>query len=287
MLDEDPALDAEKTLGKAARELDPLNDPRWDALARGELSDAEQAELRAFAERAGIPEAFEAFRPLDGADDEALVDALLGREAPAAPAAPPLPPGRPANDPSPTKNQAAPPKAEASWLLGLSRSWAAALAAAAVLFVVFRMLDPLGGGEIPEYAVTLTGGTATSRSADTSGELPKLLPSADVELVLRPKTAAQGEVSAKAFLFVDGRASPWAAAIERAPGGAMRIAGRADALFGRETRGRLDVVLAVGAPGALGDDAALTRAVEGGAPPEGVLLLRQPLVLAEPPPEKP
>lgn len=287
MLDQDPTLEATSALGKAAREIDPLNDPRWDALARGELSPAEQDALRAFAEQAGIPEAFEAFRPIDGADDEALVDELLGREEAAAPALP-LPAGRPANDPSPPKDSgASPAKAPKSALFGLSGSWAAALAVAAALFVVVRLIDPFGGAAVPEYAVTLSGGTATSRSADTSGELPKLLPSANVELVLRPKNAVQGEVSAKAFLFSEGHARAWSAPIERAPGGSMRIAGRVDALFGAAARGRVDVVLAVGEPDALSDDAALARAVEGGATPEGVRLLRQPLVLAEPPPDRP
>jgi hypothetical protein len=293
MRDEDPTLDTLSTLAKAAREVDPLNDPRWEALARGELSEAEQDALRSFGEEAGIPEAFEAFRPLDASGDEALVDDLLGQSL--APAAPlplplPLPTPRPANDPSPAKNSdnsGAKPENVVPWPRRLAGSWTAALAAAAVLFVVVRLVDPFGGTSVPEYSVTLSGGTATSRSADTSGELPKLLPSAQVELVLRPKTAAKGEVHAKAFLFVEGHAKPWSAPIERALGGSMRIAGRVDALFGTDTRGRVDVVLAVGAPDALSDDAALLRAVEGGAPPDDVLLLRQPLVLAEPPPDKP
>lgn len=283
MLDEDLTLDA---LRRTAREVDPLNDPRWEALARGELSEAAQGELRAFAEAAGIPEAFEVFRPIDGADDGALVESLLAEEnrpAVAPLAAVPLPAPVPANDGGTTKSAA---PEEARWF-GVPTRWLAFAATAAALFVVLRVLDPFGAGPVPTYAITLSGGTATSRSADTSGELPKLLPSATIELVLRPKTPAEGPVAAKAFLFVEGHATPWSAPIEEATGGSKRIAGKVEALFGKTARGRLDVVLAVGAPDALADESALREAVEGARSLDGVQLLRQPLVLAEPPPERP
>ncbi|HEY0782631.1 MAG TPA: hypothetical protein VGE98_09265 [Thermoanaerobaculia bacterium] len=78
MMNDDRLLQA---LGKAAREERPPDllelDERWDRLAAGTLSPAEDAELRALAETSeAARQAYEMFRPLDAAFHERVVDKL-------------------------------------------------------------------------------------------------------------------------------------------------------------------------------------------------------------------
>jgi len=70
-----------QALGKAARDERPPDllelDDRWDRLADGTLSPAEDAELRALAETSEeARQAYEMFRPLDEAFHERVVEAL-------------------------------------------------------------------------------------------------------------------------------------------------------------------------------------------------------------------
>ena len=67
-----------EAIQRVARERDPLSDPRWDALAAGTLSDEEEAALREEAKRSpAMAQAYEAFRPLDAAKKERMIDPNL------------------------------------------------------------------------------------------------------------------------------------------------------------------------------------------------------------------
>ncbi len=84
-------------VGRRVREEDDLDDPRWDALAAGELADEEAALLRARAEDGQAhPLAYEAFRAIDEEERDAMADALFARmeRGPATPSGSPKRSGR-------------------------------------------------------------------------------------------------------------------------------------------------------------------------------------------------
>src|SRR5690348_15936274 len=73
-----------EAIHRVAQEREPLSDPRWDALARGALSATDEEALREEAKRSPtMAEAYEAFRPFDTREREAMIRSLPGlRSAP-------------------------------------------------------------------------------------------------------------------------------------------------------------------------------------------------------------
>ncbi len=209
------------------------DDPVWERLARGDLSPAENAQLR---ERAAadpqIATLYEAYRPLDELERARIakrVDAGLHR--------PRFAPGR--------------------------RVWLVAIAgplAAAALVVLYLRLSP--GPEplvmVPEYSLELTGGDRATRSATPAQGGPvELHRSSHLEIVLRPTTAVKGPIVVRAFLVSDGGADAraWDVPMQRSTDGAVRIAGDAGTLLGVPA-GAWDLVFTLSAEGATAPDPA-------------------------------
>lgn len=230
MSDERLLQDLARLARTAASQDDPT--PDWERLAAGELSAAEQEALRRQAETSPrAAAAWDAFRPLDAEDREALV-ARLRQELPTRPA-----PAR-----------VVPLRRAPAWLrLGLVPTLAAA-----GLLVYFQ---PWSGPEaLPPYELRLQGMTRAERSAAPPDDASAPLVFAfgnRFELLLRPATAAHGPLEARAF--VAGSAGLTALAMpdaQRSSDGALRVTG----VVGQDVRlpeGESTLVVVLGRPGAL------------------------------------
>ncbi|HEX9942741.1 MAG TPA: hypothetical protein VGG03_12035 [Thermoanaerobaculia bacterium] len=159
-------------------------DERWDRLAAGTLTAAEEAELRALAETSTeAREAYEAFRPLGPEFQASVVQAIRAQGLPEAETA----------------------KKEPAKLLSFPRrtvfagwSAAAAAAAAAVLMIFLRAPAPL-----PDYADPyVTGGTSTMRGERPGAEqVRSFAPGDPIRIILRQKTEAPAKgLEAQCFL---------------------------------------------------------------------------------------
>lgn len=193
---EDPLL---REIGQLAREEKKAEearlDERWDRLAAGTLTAAEDEELRVLA--ATSPEArevYEAFQPL-GADFQArVVNVLAGElEGPAPNVAPREPrrllPFRPATF------------RLAGWLT------AAAGVAASLLLLLrgFSTMPPL-----PVYTAELSGGVRAFRGEPGPSTRPLVFaPGSTLSLVVRPEHTVTGDVEARAFLAQGAEIVPW------------------------------------------------------------------------------
>lgn len=187
-------------LAKLARERRKKVDPRWDALARGELSEAERAELLAAETDDELPQMFE---PLG----EEFADRMAERLArPAAPLAPPS-----AEIVRPTFGR---------------RRWALlavpvlALAAALLLYVATPVAEPL-----PSYGIEITGGDRTVRGGAPSDGPVRLSPGSRVEIVGRPDTAVPSPVGAEVVVHTSAGDRPWTGTMDVSATGAVRLAG--------------------------------------------------------------
>lgn len=251
----DPLLD---DLAALLREQDAVYDaPGLDALARGELPEAERAALvRALGEPAVA-----AFDPLSEGRKEAYTDRILETLAET--------PGEALGEAAPADGQAASP----AKVVPISRAkrwrWVAgagaALAAAAVLFLVLR---PAALPPPPGFQLDVIGGDSAVRSgsSDAPGRV-SLAPGSRLELVLRPevpsKPAEEAEIRA---WYRSGEAlAPLGVVPERAAEGAARVVGTREALFGEREGGVVEVILVVARQGAMptAEEAARGRG-EGG-----------------------
>lgn len=232
-------------------------DLRWDELSAGTLPEDERRALEAAAE--GSPQgraALEAFSPL-GPEFHRRVAArlrsegLVGAEG-AASEASAATPAKPAEArPAPAAAWKPPWKLWGPWL----RWPALAAVAAAVLLVV---LWPGGGpGPMPEYTATLTGGVRPMRSAPEPGEPERELPAATVfapgntlELVLRPRRAAEGPIAVAAYRRTPGEPGVWVGwqpPLETSEAGTVRIRGRVGKELGLPS-GDTALLVVVGRP---------------------------------------
>ncbi len=229
-----------KDLTRVALEEDKAHrnrlDERWDRLAAGTLSPADEAEIRAMAETSSEGRlAYEAFRPL-GESFRASVVATLetrlgGTEAAGAP------------EVSPPARILPFVRRRAAWLGG---SAAAAMAAALVL-LIGAPVPP-----VPGYGVDLAPGVQTLRSGApeaAEGE-PVFVPGSRFDLVLTPATEVAGRLEARFFLEGGGEIAAWDVGHEVSPTGAVRI----DGTIGEEVEiapGRWTLWAVVGRPGEL------------------------------------
>lgn len=142
------------------------------------------------------------------------------------------------------------------WLFAVGVPVAAAAAAVVLL---------APGGDrapaLPRYAMEIRGGVAELRSgAGTPAEAPLVLaPGSSVELVLRPATAATGDVEARVFWVQGGQARRWNAQVQRSDEGAFLVRGPAERPFGPGPGAdEGELVAVVARPGSLPDEAGVT-----------------------------
>ncbi|MEP7126194.1 MAG: hypothetical protein ABJE95_35000 [Byssovorax sp.] len=221
---------------EVAREDDPLQDERWDALPSGDLSEGDLAALRLLAEHSDpAREAFLALQPLDEADRERIVDAILTGQAKAA--APPRKGALVISFPRRARR--------ALGAIVVAGSLAAAAAAA--------LLVPRGAALVPEYEASIVG-EQTQRSGAPGVGVPQIGPGSQLDLVLRPEVAVDGPIALRSFIFRGGSVRSWEANAVIAEGGSLRIVGAYEALFGDTPKGSCELVFVVGRPSALPSD---------------------------------
>lgn len=251
-----------------AEDRDALSDPRWEDLARGELSEEERAELEALA--GGDPLAAEApalFTPFDAATREGFFEAARAQlqEAPAKgdaaktdAAKTDAAKGDAAKGEATARVDAAKGEAErASNVVsiderrGRRRALVAAIGVAAALAagVALRLgMDPSGEAALPTYALAVSGGERDVR-ADSSKVV--LSPGSRVVLTLRPATAADGSVSARGFLVQPPHEIELPGVVVTSADGAVRLTAQVPeraALAG----GAAEIVVVIGRPDLLG-----------------------------------
>ncbi len=203
----------------------PADDAVWERLARGELSPAEDAQLR---ERAAadpeIATLYEAFRPLDDAARKRIAAHVeAGSRRPRV----------------------------IAWRRAALLAGPLAVAAAVALVVSVRLREPAQPLALfPEYSLALSGGDRATRSGTPAPSGPvELRRSSSLEIVLRPATAVSHPVAVRAFLLNGTDARPWDVAMDRSPDGAVRIAGQAGALLAGVPAGSWDLVFTVALEG--------------------------------------
>jgi hypothetical protein len=231
------------TLRDAVREDDVLADPRWEAYALGELSADQERALRQRARDAGLgDEIFSTLRPLDQGKEKKLVDAALRKLHP---------PNR-----------------------RIFPAIVGALALAAGLVLVQSWPRP-EHGPLAMYSPEIHGGQRDTRSLPEGlAPVERFVPGGRIEIVARPNERMGGPVEARAFLVREGTAERWNVPIAIAEGGAVRIAGTFEDLFGTVAVGRSELVIAISRPGALPDEKTLAHSAEG------VRIIRQPIEIA-------
>jgi hypothetical protein len=204
------ADDLLQQLGEHARDdaegRGPADDAVWDKLAGGELTPAEDAELRRrAADDPAVKTLYEAYRPLD----EATKARLAARA---------------------TRDLA--PRKVIAFRRALLLAGPIAAAAGLILFLSFRS-SSTAGPTLPAYSLSLSGGDRATRSGEPVEQGPvELHPGSRLEVVLRPATAVAGGVVVQSFVAEDGDARLLNVPIERSAEGAVRIAGEAQALLG-------------------------------------------------------
>ncbi|AKT42367.1 hypothetical protein [Chondromyces crocatus] len=251
-----------RALSRAAREDDPLVDPRWDELAADRLSEEDREALEALARQdPEAQEALKAFAPLGEDVRAATVERALaalthstGVDAPEA------------------SKEEGPDSARVVRLQGRRRSlmtWVMAASLAAAVAAVWGLGRFGTTAGVPLYELTVVGGEQSTRSAPRApGEEPPQLGSGSrLELLLRPAEPAHESVAVRAFLATRGAASlsevrRWEPPVEISPEGAVRIAGTREALFPDLPAGEITVLLVVGAEGKLPEDAAAALRAE-------------------------
>lgn len=199
----------------------------------------------------------ERLRPLDAAEQEAIVSRLLGGAAPAAqgPAPAEVPAAKVVQFPTQRRRPA-------TWAISVG----ALAAAAAVALVVLRPAK----APLPEYElVTLAGGAHETRD-DVETATWTFRPDTRLDLALRPREAvpAAAELELRAWLVRGERVLPAAATITRDPGGAVRLTGLAREAFPGAEPGDWTLALVVARPADVPEPETLRQAVTAGAGPD-------------------
>ncbi len=154
--------------------------------------------------------------------------------------------------------------------------WVAGLAAAAALALAVTHFRT--GGEIadlPAYALVVTGGQDTTRSAThapAASPVPEVRAVADAPLtvLLRPPTEVSGPVVARAFAVRGGHASDAAVAVRISESGSIEVQGAARDLAGAAP-GEATLVIVIARDGVRADARAIA---EGATAPHGVSVAR-------------
>lgn len=205
-------------LARIAREQRRPVDPRWEALTRGELSEAEQAALLA-EDEAG--ELGPIFAPLGADATEAMTAKVLATlSSEAAPGEViPLHAHRGASAaPGVVPQTSRTPRRWARWVVPLVAM------AAGVLWTV-----GLGdrGEALPAYGIERLGGDRALRAGEATPEaIMRLSPGGRVVLVARPAVEVEGTVVAAVEVRpAAGPPLPWGGTMEVSEAGAVRLSG--------------------------------------------------------------
>jgi hypothetical protein len=225
---------------RAAREKRHVD--RWEALAAGELSDAELAELEAQArDDPEVARALEAYRPLDSGARARIVERLERQLA------------RPEAAREPRA-----PFWRRFWV------WAPACAVAAAAAIVL-LLWPAGLPDLPRYSLAVRGGVQAVRGDPAPEDLPRFEAGSTLEITLRPQRAVEGPVEARVFVEEGDGVRRLGVTVEKSATGAVRLRAR----VGQELRlpdGVHRLVVAVGRPGGLPDAERVQRWLREGRP---------------------
>jgi hypothetical protein len=209
-------------------------DDLWEDLAQNRLSDEERALLRVLSEDdATLSAKLNAFSPL-GADFENRVVERVARERSAR-------------------------RRRLLFRVALS----APLAAAAV--IALALLIPREGSErdtLTTYELTISAGAQETRARTQAQARPRFEPGTRVDITLTPAARVEGAVEAAAFLARGDELRPLDAPIERASSGALRMRGRASALFANAPIGQWTLIVIVGSE--LPNDPSLRAALATG-----------------------
>lgn len=221
---EDESLDA---LGALERQQQADEDPVWELLAEGKLDPDALAELeRRAATDPDVAERLQLFRPFDDEVQARFADAI------APPATPPA---------SIAKARRRPRIAMTLIPLGLA-------AALAIFLMRPQYLAPL-----PGYAAVVSGGQSEMRSPDSTEGPTRLSSDSELEVVLRPAVAVEGEVRVQWYVLSQDGVAEVSVKTERATSGALRMRERASTLFG-DRRGEVALVALIGRPEAFRGD---------------------------------
>jgi hypothetical protein len=220
---DDDALDDPMSRLRDHVRAEQADDAALEAVARGEAGTELVAELeRRAAGDAQVAAMVQASRPL-GAEAEARIAATLVASANAKASA----------------NANAKANGRVLAFVRRNAMYVAPFAvAAAALVYVGRSGSGAGGPALPDYTVVAISEREMRGAAEPQAAL-ELRGGADAgfEIVARPATTAATRVVAYVFAVGEGEPSPVDATIEIAPGGAVKIKGRARALAGaREVR---------------------------------------------------
>jgi len=138
---------------------------------------------------------------------------------------------------------------------------------------------------LPAYELVARGGVKHTRGPSeppAAGPL-RLVPGSEIDLTLRPSTRVEGPLAVRAFVVQEATTRPWAAPVDVAPTGAMRLHGPVDKLFAG-FEGALELRLVVGRAEALGSvDAAQKKALGAESAGPGWQVLRVAVELVKTP----
>lgn len=196
-----------RDLARAAEEERALArlDERWDRLAAGELSTAQEAELQALA--AGSEEdrlAYEAFRPLGPGFEARIVESIQAQA------------GATAAREAPKPARVLPFRRWSPWLGG---SLVAAAAACLALFLS-------APAQLPPYSLEVAGGDQAERGVTAGFTTVRVLhPGSALAVTLRPQTGVSGRVEARWFAARGATVRALAARQEVSRDGAVRLSG--------------------------------------------------------------
>lgn len=130
------------------------------------------------------------------------------------------------------------------------RRWvtiASAIAAVAAAVVIAVSYPSLKSDPLPEYTLAISGGAAKDRGPEAIAETPVFGPETKLEIVLRPKRAAEGAITFRAFVVQGEQWTPWSPPSTVGESGSIKISGPASALLPFEP-GDYELVFLVGRP---------------------------------------
>lgn len=200
-----------------------IDDERWDALARGDLSPEGRAELEEAARRDPLArEAFALFEPLGAAAERryaARIEAEIARRR----------------------------------RRGRARRWAQPVVAALAMAAGAALFLSRSGGDpaLPAYAIAAAG--IEERRGEHEEQAIAVAEGSRLVITLRPETPAAGPLAARVLLVQDGRVQSLDTAVTISPDGAVRCVATIGALRIGEAR----AVAIVGRPGAPFDPSAI------------------------------
>lgn len=210
-------------MGATLRDGVDLHADVWDRLAAGSLSDDALAALRADPDPE-VQAALAAFAPLGAAELDQLEAIARG-----------------------ALDAAATPREAEVIALPRRRRWipaAAAVVALAAGLLLFALRPvTVEGPRLPAYSLELVGGDKPVRSADQTAARPLLRPDSLLQLTLRPPTAVDAGVQARAFLVTPRTHAALSATLDVGPNGVVTFEGPAARLFGSAAAGDYDLVI--------------------------------------------